>query len=163
MVFLSANDFQEACWRLGEKLYATGWKPDYLLGLWRGGAWPCVSVDEYFRAHGWKAECLPLKCWSYTGIDRNEGELKFFLGEETFSYLKPGSKVLVVDDVFDTGKTARSVMARLHELGLEVRFAAVYYKPEKNQTSIVPDVYAEKLGSEWIVFPTDYAEIQAAK
>lgn len=162
MVFLSPNEFQSDCWTLGKKLLAVGWKPDYLIGLWRGGAWPCVSVDEYFRAHGWKAECIPLKCWSYTGIDANAGEVKFFLGEETFAALKPGAKVLVVDDVFDTGKTAEAVLSRLAAHGFEAKFAAVYYKPAKNVSTRVPDVYAKELGSEWIVFPTDYENLPHA-
>lgn len=156
MVFLSADEFQEDCWTLAEKLYASGWRPDYLLGLWRGGAWPCVSVDECFRTKGWKTDCIPLKCWSYSGVNSNEGELKFFLEKEVFSCLQPGKRVLVIDDVFDTGKTAAEVLKRLKERGLEARFASVYFKPEKNQTSIKPDYYVKELGNDWIAFPTEY-------
>lgn len=162
MVFLSPNEFQSDCWTLAEKLFATGWKPDYLIGLWRGGAWPCVSVDEYFRVKGWKAECLPLKCWSYTGVDENDGSVRFFLEKEVFGSLKPGSRVLVVDDVFDTGKTAAAVLERLKSCGCEARFAAVYFKPAKNITTGVPDVYVKELGSEWIVFPTEYENLPSA-
>lgn len=156
MVFLSPNEFQEDCWKLAEKLFESGWKPDYLLGLWRGGAWPTISVDECFRTKGWKCECIPLKCWSYSGVDANEGELKFFLENETLGFLQPGKRVLVVDDVFDTGKTAAEVMRRLAERGLEARFASVYFKPTKNKTTITPDWYVRELGEEWIAFPTEY-------
>lgn len=161
MVFLSANEYQEDCWTLAEKLYASCWRPDYLLGLWRGGAWPCVSVDECFRAKGWKADCIPLKCRSYSGVNNNEGEVEFFLENEVFSYLQPGKRVLVVDDVFDTGKTAAEVLRRLKERGLEARFAAVYFKPAKNRTSIKPDWYAKELGEEWIAFPTEYEFVRS--
>ncbi|MBQ4417236.1 MAG: alcohol dehydrogenase catalytic domain-containing protein, partial [Butyrivibrio sp.] len=44
---------------------------------------------------------------------------------------KPGDKVLVVDDVFDTGKTAAAVKQRIESTGAEMRMACVYWKPEK--------------------------------
>ena len=67
--------------------------------------------------------------------------------------LRPGDKVLVVDDVFDTGKTAKAVSERVAKTGAEMRLACVYWKPEKNRTDMKPDYFVKDVGLDWIVFP----------
>ena len=61
--------------------------------------------------------------------------------------------MLVVDDVFDTGKTALAIKERVEATGAEFRIACVYWKPEKNITNIKPDYFVKDVGNEWIVFP----------
>ena len=67
--------------------------------------------------------------------------------------LRPGDRVLVVDDVFDTGKTAKAVNERVAKTGAEMRLACVYWKPEKNKTGMKPDYFVKDVGLDWIVFP----------
>ena len=151
--YLSANDFLHDSWRLAALVKGSGWKPDLLIALWRGGAAVGVSMHEFFKASGWNIQHIPLKCASYTGIGENAGEVIFTLGEEIFGMLRPGDKVLVIDDVFDTGKTAKAVKARIDATGAEMRMACVYWKPQKNITSLTPDYYVKDVGLDWLVFP----------
>ena len=103
--YLSADEFLRDTWRLAAAVRRSGWRPDVMVALWRGGAPVGVAVHEYLKCAGWSVRHIPLKCASYTGIGENEGEVVFTLGEEVFGMLRPGERVLVVDDVFDTGKT----------------------------------------------------------
>ena len=151
--YLSADEFMLDSWRLAAAVKDSGWKPDLLIALWRGGASVGVSMHEFFKVVGWNVQHIPLKCASYTGIGENAGEVVFTLGEEIFGMMRPGDKVLVVDDVFDTGKTAKAVRARMDAKGVDMRLACVYWKPEKNKTDIVPDYYVRDVGKDWIVFP----------
>jgi uncharacterized protein len=151
--YLSADEFLHDSWRLAAAVKKSGWKPDLILALWRGGAAVGVSMHEYFKVTGWNVQHIPLKCASYTGIGQNAGEVAFTLGEEIFGMMRPGDKVLVVDDVFDTGKTARAVKARIEEAGAEMKMACVYWKPQKNIAGIVPDYFVKDVGLDWIVFP----------
>ena len=151
--YLSANDFLHDAWHLAAAVRKSGWKPDILIALWRGGAPVGVAVHEYFKVTGWQVNHLPLKCTSYTGIGENEGTVSFTHGDIVFGMLRKGDRVLVVDDVFDTGKTAAAVKARLDATGVEMRMATVYWKPEKNQTNLKPDYFVKDVGTEWIVFP----------
>jgi hypoxanthine phosphoribosyltransferase len=75
--------------------------------------------------------------------------------------LRAGQRVLVVDDVFDTGKTAQAVKARLDAAGVEMRLACVYWKPAKNVTSLRPDYFARDVGTEWLVFPHEIEGLSA--
>jgi len=66
-----------------------------------------------------------------------------------------GKKVLVVDEVADTGKSLRLVKSHLKERGAtEVKILTVYYKP---WSVVVPDWYGKET-SRWIVFPWEIKE-----
>ena len=151
--YRSADEYLRDSWRLAASVRKSGWKPDILIALWRGGAAVGVTLHEYFKVSGWDVRHIPLKCASYSGIGENAGEVVFTLGEEIFGMLRPGDKVLVVDDVFDTGKTAKAVSERVAKTGAEMRLACVYWKPEKNKTGMKPDYFVKDVGLEWIVFP----------
>lgn len=151
--YLSADGYLNDIWRLAAALRGSGWRPDRLIGLWRGGAPAAIAVHEFFKASGWNVAHMPLKCSSYTGIGQNEGEVEFFGGEAVFGGIRPGEKVLVVDDVFDTGKTAVAILSKLADLGVEMRLACVYWKSQANQTDLAPDYFVRDVGCDWIVFP----------
>ena len=97
------------------------------MGLWRGGTPAAIAVHEFFKASGWDVRHLPLKCWSYTGIGESSDMVKFLFGDEVFGMFRPGDKVLFVDDVFDSGKTAAAVRAKMDGIGAEMRLACVAY------------------------------------
>ena len=107
--YLSGDEYLRDTWRLAAQVRESGWQPDILIALWRGGA--------------------PV------GVARK------------------GDKVLVVDDVFDTGKTAKAVKEQIGATGAEMRLACVYWKPGKNTTDLKPDYFYRDVGNEWIVFP----------
>lgn len=159
--YLSANEYQRDLWRLAAKIRRGDWRPDYLVGLWRGGAPVAIAVHEFLRYTGWNVSHLPLKCFSYTGIGEQASEVGFFAGEPVFSLFKPGEKVLFIDDVFDTGKTAEAVLAKTRASGADARFAAVYWKKENNATAFAPDYVARELGLEWLVFPHELEGLTA--
>jgi len=151
--YISADEFLRDAWKLAAAVRSSGWRPDFLVALWRGGAPVGVAVHEYLKFTGWPVEHLPLKCASYAGIGKNAGEVVFTHADIVFGMLRQGDRVLVVDDIFDTGKTAKAVKERLDAVGAEMRMACVYWKPEKNLTDLRPDYFTKDVGSEWIVFP----------
>ncbi len=153
MTYLSANDYQSDMWRLAAAVRKSGWKPDILIALWRGGAPVGISIHEFFKATGWNVQHIPLKAVSYTGIGENAGNVVFTHGDIVFGMLRKGDKVLVVDDIFDTGKTAVAVKEKISAAGAEMRMACVYWKPEKNTTSMRPDYFVRDVGVDWLVFP----------
>ena len=151
--YLSADEYLRDTWKLAAAVRTSGWKPDILIALWRGGAPVGVAMHEYFKVIGWDIQHIPLKCASYSGIGDNHGQVVFTHGEVVLDMLRKGDKVLVVDDVFDTGKTAAAVKARMDAVGAEMRMACVYWKPQKNITDMKPDYFVKDVGLDWIVFP----------
>ena len=151
--YINANEFLHDSWKLAAMIRRSGWRPDYLVGLWRGGAPVAVAIHEFLEATGWSMQHIPLKCASYTDIGENAGEVVFTHEEIVLGLFRKGNRVLVIDDVFDTGKTAAAVKAKMEAVGVEMRLACVYWKPQKNTTNLKPDYFVKDVGSEWIVFP----------
>ncbi len=120
-----------------------------------------MAVHEFLKVSGWNLRHAPLKCSSYAGLGENTGKVSFSLEEPFFAMFRPGEKVLVVDDVFDTGRTAEAVKKRFAAAGCEARFAAVYWKPEKNETQTKPDWHVRDAGGDWIVFPHEIEGLSA--
>jgi hypoxanthine phosphoribosyltransferase len=152
--YLRANTYLEDIWRLASAVARSGWKADALVALWRGGAPVGVAVHEFLRhVGGWKLQHMALKCYSYSGIGEASDEVVFEGLEGVVQSLPAGARVLVVDDVFDTGHTAAAIKERLEGAGFEFRIATVYWKSGKNLTSLKPDYYVKDASDDWIVFP----------
>lgn len=150
--YLSADDFYLDSFRLAKKIVDSGWRPDYIIALWRGGAPVGVCVHEFFQYCGIPAKHAVLKCSSYTGIACKNDCVDFENADSLFDAIPATASVLFVDDVFDSGQTAAAVHSRFASRVSELRFATVYWKPSKNTTSFNPDFHLRQT-EEWIVFP----------
>ena len=151
-IYISGDGYLRDAFRLARQVMDSGWRPDDLIALWRGGAPVGVAIHEFLDYHGIHVAHHVLKCKSYTGIQTHTQEVTFENAEGILGQLNPGGRVLVVDDVFDSGNTMRAVTGKLAELGVEARIATVYWKPGANQTPLRPDYYVN-LTDEWLVFP----------
>ncbi len=149
--YLSADTFQRDCARLAKKVFNdSSWQPELILALWRGGAQPGVILSEIYTYLGRPTPHTVVKCASYTGIGERNETVTFHGAEEVFKAIPSGKRVLVVDDVFDTGKTAQAVRNALKHVDL--RFATVYWKPKASLVDFAPDYYIHETEA-WIVFP----------
>ena len=151
-VYLDAQTYLRDGWRLARQILDSGWRPEALLALWRGGAAVGAAVHEFLKVKGLSLRHMPVKCASYTGIGTSQAEVVFSHAEDVFASLDPGTKVLVIDDVFDTGRTAAAVRKKLAARQCEAKIACVYWKPSKCVTGEEPDFHVRKL-DDWIVFP----------
>lgn len=148
-IFITPNEFQHDCMRLARQVYDAPWQPELLVALWRGGAIPGVIISEVFRYLGRPVAHRVIQCSSYTGTERSQC-VRMECAKEVLSTIHPGMRVLVVDDVFDSGKTAEALTQSLAQA--DVRLAMVYWKPGKNLTSLKPNYCVHKT-EDWIVFP----------
>ena len=105
--FLTADAFQRDCARLAKLVFDdSSWQPDFILALWRGGAQPGVIISEVFAFLGRPLPHAIVKCASYAPGIGNRTDSVVFQGADAILDSLAGKRVLVVDDVFDTGKTA---------------------------------------------------------
>lgn len=156
-LFLTANAFQRDCARLAKKIFDDPhWHPELLLALWRGGAQPGVIMSEVFSLLGRPTPHAIISCSSYKGVAQRNSEVLFHNAEDVLNAIRPGQKVLVVDDVFDSGHTAKAVKERLPQADL--RIATVYWKPKANLVGFAPDYFLRET-EEWIVFPHEISTL----
>ena len=63
-----------------------------------------------------------------------------------------GRRVLVVDEVWETGGTMTEVLARLHDAGADATSAVIHYKPGRSRVAGTPDHYAATVDG-WVTYP----------
>ena len=66
-------------------------------------------------------------------------------------------KLLIVDDVFDSGRSVDALIKQLQDLmrlnvPTDIRIATPWYKPANNKTSLKPDYFVHE-SDDWLVFP----------
>jgi len=149
--FIRADDLVRDSFALAKRIYDSGFVPDVLLVLWRGGTPVGIVIHEFLLHKGIDTYHTALKAESYVGIgERQEPRIEYM--ESLLAKVSTQSRVLVIDDIFDSGSTMKKVVELLAPSVAEIRLATLYYKPEANTTDLVPDFYGRKT-DRWIVFP----------
>ncbi|MFM7275426.1 MAG: phosphoribosyltransferase [Gammaproteobacteria bacterium] len=161
--WISADELLLDSFRLARLVIDSGYRPTLLIGLWRGGAAVAVAVHESLAWHGLACAHMPLLTRLYTGIDMRAGAVQIEgLGDLAPKLAQP-ARILVVDDVFDTGVTMQGVLAAILALPgaeREIRSATVWHKPGRNRTTLQPD-YRLRTTEDWLVFPHELQGIDA--
>lgn len=133
---------------LANKIRKDGFKPDVILGVSRGG-WPPARVLSDLLEN---PELANVKTEFYMGVAETKGEPTI---TQPVSVSVRDKKVLVVDEIADTGKSLRLIQSHLKKQGAsEIKIATIYYKP---WSVVTPDHY-EKESSAWVVFPWERKE-----
>ena len=149
--YLNSEQLLLDSYRLARMVWDSKWKPDVMLALWRGGTPVGVAVHEFFEYAGWRVRHTAVKTASYSGIGtRHEARLEF--AHEALEAIGNADRVLVVDDVLDSGGTLRAVLDSLGQRAGEVRTAVPYWKPSAGKYGVKPDYFVRIL-EDWIVFP----------
>ncbi len=155
--YIDANRLLEMSYRLGNMVLASDFSPTHIVGIWRGGAPIGIAVQELLEFHGASTDHIAIRTSSYIGIDNQEKEVKVLGLGYLIDTLEADHRLLIVDDVFDSG---RSIQAFKRELKARcrrntpgtIRTATVFYKPSRNVTEEVPDFFVEET-EDWLVFP----------
>jgi len=133
---------------LADRIRRNGFEPDIIVGVSRGGWAPARVMSDLLE----NPELANVRAEFYLGVAETKGEPVITQPVSTSVKRK---KVLVMDDVADTGKSLRLVKTHLLDEGAtDVKIATIYYKP---WSVLAPDYY-EKKTSLWVVFPWERKE-----
>lgn len=165
--YLTADQLLADSFRLAEGIYASGFRPTHIVGIWRGGAPVGIAVQEWLEYRGVESDHIAIRTASYTGIDQQSREVRVYALGYLIDTLNPDDHLLVIDDVFDSGRSIEAFLAELsarcrHNMPRDVKIATVYYKPARNQTDLTPDYYVHKT-DEWLVFPHEICGLSEAE
>ncbi|MCZ7394172.1 MAG: phosphoribosyltransferase [Candidatus Methanoperedens sp.] len=129
---------------LAHKIKKSGFKPDLVIGIARGGLVPARVVCDFLLKKDLAA--IKVEHWGIAAM-LGKAEIKFPLPIDI-----KGEKILIVDDVADSGDTFSVVMDYIKEKNpSEVKTAVLHYK---TCSTCVPDYWAEKQdGWKWIIYP----------
>ncbi len=170
--FISANQLLEDSFRLGSMIYSSGFRPHFIIGVWRGGTPVGIAVQEYLEFKGIETDHISIRTSSYHRIGEQEKIVNVHGMQYVIDNINADDSLLLVDDVFDSGRSIIAILDELknktrRNLPTTIKVATPWYKPTKNITDITPDYYLYETDS-WLVFPHELVgltseEIQAGK
>ena len=144
----SWNQIYRLLLKLAEAVRKSGFEPDVIVGVSRGGWIPARIMSDLLET----PKLANVTAEFYVGVAETKREPTI---TQPVSLPVKDKKVLVVDDVTDTGESLKLVNSHLKNQGAsEIKIATIYYKP---WSVIVPHCY-EKETRCWIVFPWEQKE-----
>lgn len=169
-LWLDEQALLEDAFRLGARVLASDFRPSFIVAVWRGGAPIGIAVQELLAWRGVASDHIAIRTASYRGIDGRADEVAVYNLSYLVKKLSFEDRLLIVDDVFDTGRSVEAIVDRLgallrRNMPRDVRVAVPWYKPSRNLTGRVPDYYLHETDA-WIKFPhslegLDDAEVRA--
>lgn len=137
--------------KLAHKIYKQdGFVPDVIYCSMRGGAYLANIISEYYKYFGENNILFAaIAARSYSGINQAQEKLTVDGWTVLPQNLPSDSKILLVDDIFDSGNTINQLMEILVEAGLKrenIKIAVHDYKDFKNKKAhkFVPDYFCRK-------------------
>lgn len=174
--FIEEKDLLLDAYRLAVRVYQSGFRPTFIVGLWRGGSAVGISVQECLQYLGVSTDHISIRT-SYRGMDSygdmlEAGSIRVHGTQYLLETLNADDALLIVDDVYSSGLNVEAVLQRLRQrlkrnMPEDVKVAVPWYKPARNKTARVPDYYLYETEN-WLVLPYEitgltHAEIAAHK
>jgi len=159
--FIAANDLLQDSFQLAANIYEAGFRPDFLVGLWRGGSAVGIAVQEGLDYFGVKTDHIAIRT-SYTGarsysqmVDKGES-IRVHGMQYLLENLCSHHSLLIIDDVYSTGSSVTAVINQLarktrRNLPHDIRVGTVWYRPTE-KTLRVPEYYVHET-RDWLVLP----------
>ena len=156
--YLCAEQLLTDSFRLAKSVLDSGFEPTMIIAIWRGGVPIGIAVQEFFAFSGVETDHIAIRTSSYdAGIDQRLGGVRVHGLNYLIKHVRAEDRLLIVDDVFDTGRTVDAVINRLTELArlntpADIRVAVPYYKPRRREVERQPDYYLEETDA-WLMYP----------
>lgn len=165
-IVLSAQELLEDSVELGLKVLESGFKPTMIIAIWRGGTPVGMALQEVLAYCGIESDHIAIRTSSYVGVD-DRGQVSVHGLNYIIKKICHDDRLLIVDDVFDTGNTIVAVIKKLTERARgntpeDIRVAVPWFKPSRNETEITPDYYLHET-AEWLVFPHELDALTPAE
>ena len=161
--YIQEEDLLQDGYRLGVEIFNSGFRPSFIVGLWRGGSSVGIVVQECLQYLGVRADHISIRT-SYSGLetyDRMVAEpgtrIRVHGTQYLLEQLNASDGLLIVDDVYATGLNVKAVIDRLslrtkRNMPRDCRVAVPWYKPARNRTGRTPDYYLHET-EDWLVLP----------
>ena len=154
--FIQSEELLKDSFELAWQVYESGYRPNYIVGVWRGGAPIGIAVQEFLDVLGVQSDHIAIRTSYYSGIAEKKESVQVYGLNYVINKLESEDSLLIVDDVHDTGLSIDQIIKNLRKAckknAPEIKVATPYFKPSKNKTKRTPDYYIHET-DQWLVFP----------
>ena len=159
--YIAANDLLLDSFQLAVKVIESGFKPDFLVGLWRGGSAVGIAVQEGLDFLGCKTDHIAIRTsyrgqQEYTEMVDHADSIRAHGLRYLHERVCAEHSMLIVDDVYSTGSSVNAVIEQLsrksrRNLPHDIRIATVWYRPTE-KTIRAPEFYVHET-ADWLILP----------
>lgn len=161
--FISTEDLLQDSFELALRIHESGFKPSFILGVWRGGAPVGIAVQEVLETLDCPTNHFAIRTASYgartSSFDAAEKlpDVQVMGLQHVVDVIGAEDSLLIIDDIFDSGRSVEAILRETHtrcgkNTPKDIRVATIYYKPKRNLTDRIPDFYIHETDA-WTVFP----------
>ena len=154
--FIQSQQLLRDSFELAWQVYESGYKPNYIVGVWRGGAPIGIAVQEFLEVVGLKSDHIAIRTSYYSGISERKERVQVYGLNYIINKLEAEDSLLIVDDVHDTGLSIDQIIIDIKKACKkntpEIKVATPYFKPNNNETKRTPDYFLHET-DRWLVFP----------
>ncbi|MBT8151775.1 MAG: hypoxanthine phosphoribosyltransferase [Gammaproteobacteria bacterium] len=171
-IYITADQLLEDSFALALDILESGYQPTFLIAVWRGGTPIGIAIQEMLAYHGVDSNHIAVRTSSYSGIGAREKQVRVHSLGYAVDTLRASDRLLIVDDVHDSGLSVEELVRQLQQqcgenCPADIRLATAYYKPKQSKVARVPDYYIHT-SNQWLVFPHELVglsetEIASAK
>jgi hypoxanthine phosphoribosyltransferase len=160
--YVTAQELLDDSFQLGIQILKSGFLPKFIVGVWRGGTPTGIAVQEILDYYKVQTDHIAIRTSSYIGMQQQK-EVKVHGLEYIVNNINAEDSLLIVDDVFDSGRSIDAIITHLKEKCRRntpevIKIATVFYKPERNVTKLTPDFYCHET-DDWLVFPHELTDM----
>ena len=155
-LFIQADELLSDSFKLAWQVFESGYRPNYIIGVWRGGAPIGIAVQEFLDVLGIPSDHIAIRTSHYNGMGERDNKVQVYGLNYIIKQVESEDSLLIVDDVHDTGISIQKIILDLQTACKkntpEIKVATPYFKPKKNKTDRKPDFYIHET-EKWLVFP----------
>jgi uncharacterized protein len=155
--YIPAQQLLEDSFKLGSKIIKDAFRPTIMIAIWRGGVPMGIAIQELLAWANIETDHIAIRTSSYSGIDGRASQIRIHGMNYLIKNCVAEDRLLIVDDVFDTGHTINAVINHLREKARlntpqDIRVAVPYYKPSRNQVDFEPNYFLHAT-EQWLKYP----------
>jgi uncharacterized protein len=164
MLHVDPDEFLVDTFRLGRKVYLTGFRPKHAISIWRGGTPVGLGVDAFFRSRGIIINHSTIATDSYVGIGQ-QAEVTVKNLEHLVQVICPEDGLLIIDDVYESGNTIRRIVELLRQKAranapVQIVVATVHHKPGRTAYAELPVIALREIDEDvWIDYPHELSDL----
>ncbi len=142
---ISWDSVSQLAYRLAERILDAEYRPDLVVAIARGGYVPARLLCDFL--HLYDLTSIRVEHYQAGAQKRRSARLKYPLVAEVVN-----KRVLIVDDVCDSGETYRVALEHIAALNpSDIQTAALHYK---QGASFVPDYFEHEIARwRWLIYP----------
>lgn len=150
-MYIDQRDVEKLAEKICVEIDESGFLPDVIVGIGRGGATPGVMLSHYFD--------IPFVSVAWSTRDGEDQESNCWLPEQAYN----GKKILIVDDICDSGRTFNEIcedwdssiqgLPNYEKWYDNVKFATLHIRKD---VDFFVDFYGEEVLGEWVVYPWEH-------